>query len=159
MTQDELKQVLNYDATTGEFTWIKDTKNDCRGRRAGWVNGRGYRYITIDGLDYSASRLAWLWVHGCMPSKQIDHANRCKDDNRIENLRECTNAENCQNRRPVKNKLGLTGVYYDRGGYIARITINDRRIYLGKYSTAQLAHAAYVRAKRQYHLFHPDPVV
>jgi hypothetical protein len=159
MTQTELKQNLNYDPITGEFTWVKNTRNEHTGQRAGWMSGRGYRYITIDKHDYSASRLAWLWMYGYLPTKQIDHINRVKDDNRIENLRECTNAENCQNRRPPANKHGLTGINYHNGGYIARITINDRRIYLGKFSTPELAHAAYVRAKQQYHLFHPHPVI
>jgi hypothetical protein len=50
-------------------------------------------------LKYSAHRLAWFYVHGKWPQSGIDHRNGDIGDNRIENLREATQAQNCANKR------------------------------------------------------------
>ena len=72
-----------------------------RDQRAGTTShGKrgGYRKITIDGKVYSAARLAWFYKTGRWPDPEIDHINRIRDDNRWENLREATRADNLANR-------------------------------------------------------------
>jgi hypothetical protein len=48
---------------------------------------------------YYAHRLAWLWWFGEWPEGGLDHINRIRNDNRIDNLREATRSENQRNRR------------------------------------------------------------
>lgn len=82
--------------------------------------------------------------------RNLDHKNRDGLDNRKENLRECTHAENCRNRKTrIDSKIGLKGVHWknpskrDKGAWIARIQINEERITLGRFKTAEEAAKAY----------------
>lgn len=83
----------------------------------------------------------------------LDHINGNRADNRIANLREVPNAVNCQNKRaPLpKNKTGFLGVTRDAHGFRAAVMLNRRQHHLGRFDTAEAAHAAYVEAKRRLH--------
>ncbi len=77
MTQERLQELLAYDSSTGFFTWkIRKAIRLRAGDRAGYDHPSGYRYIKIDNRSYSEHRLAWLYVHGRLPSEEIDHINR-----------------------------------------------------------------------------------
>ena len=108
----------------------------------------------IDEREYSAHRLAWLYVHGAWPTGQIDHINGDRGDNRISNLRDVTPALNTQNQRRAarSNKSsGLLGVTANRGRWLAQISIGGKSRNLGRYATPEEAHAVYVAAKRVLH--------
>jgi len=99
ITVERLKELLNYNETTGAFTW-KVTPKSYRvavGDVAGGVHSKGYIHIKIDGVTRFAHRLAWLYVFGSLPKQQIDHINRIKTDNRISNLRDVSATENNRN--------------------------------------------------------------
>jgi hypothetical protein len=54
-------------------------------------------------------------AHGRWPEHDIDHRNGVRDDNRLENLREATNAQNTQNHgRPRTNPTDYHGVSFDK---------------------------------------------
>lgn len=57
------------------------------GSVAGVINEDGFVEIMIDGVEYLAHRLVWLYVHGNFPDGEIEHINGDKTDNRIQNLR------------------------------------------------------------------------
>ncbi len=157
ITQAELKARLSYDPETGVFHWrVKPSKRFPVGMVAGTIIG-GYCRIHMGGKTYGAHRLAWLYIHGHDPVNQIDYINGDPSDNRISNLREADAAQNSQNRRrPQKNNsTGLLGVAYDntKNRYRARIYINGKRTYIGKFKTPEEAHEAYVQAKRKHHPF------
>ena len=70
LTQERLREVLDYNPETGEFRWRarKGVPFWIRpGMLAGGNYGRGYRGITIDGRLYPTHRLAWLWMTGRWP--------------------------------------------------------------------------------------------
>ena len=58
ITQERLKELLNYCSETGLFTKAES------GELVGVDNGRGYITIFVSGASYRAHRLAWLYVHG-----------------------------------------------------------------------------------------------
>ena len=98
-----LKELLEYDAETGEFVWItKSSKYTHRikiGDSAGcWNKGHGYLGIWIDGQYYLAHRLAWFYHYGIFPEKVINHRNQDKTDNRIDNLEDVAQRTNTQSR-------------------------------------------------------------
>ena len=69
------------------------------GTRVGRIDNRsGYEVITWNNKAWKLHRLIWCWHHGQMPDNLIDHINRVRSDNRIENLRDVTYGENQLNR-------------------------------------------------------------
>lgn len=157
ITQDELKTKLDYNSETGKFVWkVKPSPRFPSGMNAGCVTNM-YVYITINGKRMAAHRLAWLYVHGEHPEHQIDHINGDPSDNRISNLRKATQFENAQNiRRPQKNNPhGSLGITYDphKKLWRARISVNNKRKYIGKYKSQEEAAQAYIDAKRLLHPF------
>lgn len=159
ITQERLKEMLSYDLETGVFRWKVKRGGVEIGSVAGSLNGHRYRYITVDGRNCRAHRLAWLFVHGVWPSKEIDHINGDKDDNRLENLREATRAENQRNvGMRSNNTTGFKGVYPYKDKYRALASHNGKLISLGYYATALLASDARIAfAKVNHREFYKPP--
>jgi len=91
---------------------------------------------------------------GAWPAGEIDHRDGAPGNNRWSNLRDIPHRQNIENRRRPnrQNKAGLLGVSSSRSGlYRARITVSGQCLLLGEFATAELAHAAYIDAKRQLH--------
>lgn len=136
ITQRKLKEILNYDKNTGIFTSKVN-----RGKRIkkGDVLGAlvdGYFCVMIYNKSYKLHRLAWLYVYGVYPNNQIDHKNRNKADNRIENLRDITQQKNCQNRsKRADNKSGVTGVYRNEknNNWVCGIRVDGKYYHLGSF--------------------------
>jgi hypothetical protein len=156
LTQQKLKELLDYNPNTGEFVWkIPCGQRAPVGAIAGSYN-QGYKFIKINGKKYSAHRLAWLYTHGQFPQNQLDHINRIRNDNRIDNLREVTNSENQQNVTPRKDNIsGIKGVEFHTATqkWQARIALNGKRIYLGLYNNIEDAIVARKQAEQIHHPF------
>lgn len=155
LTQERLKEVLDYDPGTGLFRWRSyRCGRALAGAVCGTDNGKGYLTIHIDLVHYKAHRLAWLYVHGVWPEDRIDHINGIKGDNRLANLREANKFTNSQNQRRAQshNKCGYLGVHQrDNGRFRASIRVNSKLLSLGTFDTPEHAHKAYVEAKRRLH--------
>ena len=152
LTAERLRQLVSYDRLTGEFTRLVKQSAVAA---SGWLDRNGHVRISVDGQVYAAHRLAFLYVTGQWPTGVVDHINGERADNRWENLRDVSMTVNQQNQRRAhkRNATGLLGVTFNkrRGKYQAQIAINGAYRYLGLYATADLAHAAYLAAKRQHH--------
>lgn len=117
----------------------------------------GYHVGAIKGIKYKAHRVIWAMHYGQWPTGQIDHINGDKSDNRIENLRDVTNRENCRNKRLFKaNTSGHVGVWLKKetGKWVAEITVNYKTIPLGTFATKEGAIARREQAELE-HGFHP----
>lgn len=156
LTQARLREVLAYDPATGAFTWnVMLSSRGPVGSVAGSYTRKGYWRVRIDGREYMAHRLAWLYVTGSWPTKQIDHRNTNRADNRFDNLRLATNSQNGGNRRlSSKNRTGFKGVSFAsrcaKRPYNAQISINGKSKNLGYYATPEAAHAAYLAAASEH---------
>lgn len=74
----------------------------------------------------------------------VDHINRDTTDNRRENLRLCTHAQNMQNSKVrAHSGTGVKGVQKHANRYRARIRDNGRQVTLGNFLTIEEAKAAY----------------
>lgn len=147
--------VINADDPNQYLRWNKlehRVRRIPHGEVAGCVFPNGYRKICVNGRSYQAHRLAFAYHYGRWPIYQIDHINGVRDDNRIENLREVTHAENHKNKKlPNTNKSGVPGVRLDRGKWVSAIYVGKRQqTYLGRYSCFLDAVAARYRAEREY---------
>ena len=153
ITAEEARERLAYDAQTGALTWLTHRSSSRIGRWAKCLDVRGYVQVNIKTVVYKGHRLAWLIHYGEWPDGDIDHINGIRDDNRIANLRAVSNRVNCQNKgnHSARGAVGLLGVHYYAGKWAAKIHVGKKQIYLGRFNSADLAHAAYVEAKRKYH--------
>lgn len=159
-TQIRVRELLEYDEKEGVFKWRVNRCNLKAGTVAGCMTKAGYSYIRIDKVLHTAHRLAWLYIHGELPAGQIDHINGDRSDNRIANLRTCTNSQNQQNRKQAQasSLIGVMGVsrHSDKKRpkpYQAHIKVNRVSKSLGYFATAEEAGAAYLNAKRNLHEF------
>lgn len=156
LTAERLRELVSYNPETGAFHWIVDKSSKARaGCRIGSAHTAGYLTVRVDGTAHLLHRLAWLYTHGRWPVDQIDHINGDRADNRLANLRECSNAQNCQNVRAHADGSGMIGASFDkrRGKWVAGIGVSGRRHFLGYFPTQREAHAAYLFAKARFHSF------
>jgi hypothetical protein len=86
ITLERLKEVVSYDAISGEFIRIDSGRGIRTGVSAGSFTQKGYRVIVIDKVVYLAQRLAWLFVYGEMPDGKITFKDEDPGNCRIENL-------------------------------------------------------------------------
>lgn len=158
LTQELLKERLSYDPGTGQFRARVKRKCLNIGDIAGSPSSKGYWRIKIDNREYSAHRLAWLYVHGRWPAKHLDHENRSRSDNRIGNLREAGFVENGQNRKLNRNNTsGFHGVCFDKRSAKRQASIGagGKTVYLGQFATPEAAAEAHIKAKAELHTFQP----
>ena len=144
LTQEELKEYLNYDLETGIFTWIKNPNGNKKLRST--IRQDGYKVIGFKYGKYLVHRLAWFYVYGKWPENQIDHINGNKSDNRICNLRTVTNRQNSSNRYMHRyGHLVGTAFHQQTQKWLAHIYVNGKNTHIGSFDTAIEAHKAYMQ--------------
>ena len=154
LTAKYVRSILTYSKKTGIFKWKHRSVRGFRsaGKIAGCADTSGHIQIKINGISYLAHRLAWLYVKGRWPSKQIDHENVTAADNRWQNLRRATHNDNTRNIGiPKHNTSGIKGVRLrsDSKKWNASIRVNRRLIALGCFGNKEEAHAAYCAAAKK----------
>ena len=149
-TQERLQELFEYSVVTGHLTW---KAGPYRGRVAGRERtyaGQTRRFAFVDKSLYSYPRLVWMWVTDADPEVlDVDHIDCDPLHNAWHNLRLATRAQNLANlRKPSNNTSGFKGACWDknRGLWLASIRHEGKHIYLGRYTTPEEAHAAYVEA-------------
>lgn len=128
-----------------------------RSRRWGLTKGKYTYYVTSRTRD-STGRVNTTFLHrGLMDPPEgmvVDHINGDGLDNRRENLRIVTVAQNNLNSRVRRDsQSGLKGAFYDsrKGTYYSRIKTDSGSIGLGTFATAEEAAEAYAKASARYH--------
>ena len=153
MNINDLREWISYNPATGDFTWIKTSGKGRVGSLAGTPHPKGYVAISVRRRQFLAHRLAWMFTHNEFPAVQIDHRNGIKTDNRIENLRLATNAQNHANRGAQCNSTsGVKGVYWfkPQGKWKAQIQVMGKSITIGYFDCKSDAVAARLRAEDKY---------
>lgn len=102
----------------------------------GSESGNGYLRVRIEGHLELAHRIVYAMNHGYWPENSIDHIDRDRQNNHINNLREESNQ--CQMRNAgtlSSNKSGVKGVSWDklRNKWIAQIMVYGKHTNLGYY--------------------------
>lgn len=149
---DWLREHLSYDESTGVITRLKSTSNSTKVGPITMHSKDGYILVCIASSRMPGHRVAWALHYGAWPTQVIDHINGVRDDNRISNLRDVSQAVNCRNVQGARrdNKSGgLLGAHFHRltGKYRSQIKVDGVRHELGLHETPEMANAAYMRAK------------
>ncbi|EPA6882664.1 HNH endonuclease signature motif containing protein [Pseudomonas aeruginosa] len=109
-------------------------------RQAGCEAGTvvsGYRMVKFSWGKVGSHRIAFLMHHGFLPA-EVDHINGDPLDNRIENLRAATHAENLRNiKTSTRNTSGQKGVSWHKksGKWSVGIRLNGRWAHLGLFAS------------------------
>lgn len=145
-----IEERCRVDLETGHIFWTSDRGKAKAGARADRQGTNGYRYLAIvfggKRLRLCAHRVVWALHNKRWPVGVIDHINRVKDDNRLENLRECAQSENVA-RRHMKARTLPRGVTYaahtnKTNPYMAQVKSRC----IGYFGTPEAASAAYESA-------------
>lgn len=141
LSQGMVALVSNEDyERVARFKWtLKRNGNRCYAYRRDYSNGG--RHIPLHRFILDAP-----------PEMEVDHINGDGLDNRRENIRLCTHSENSRNtNRASNNTSGYKGVSRDHrdGRWDSYITLNQRRIHIGRFGTAIEAARAYDAKARE----------
>jgi len=115
----------------------------------------GYPYVFIGSRKnhnyYFVHNVITLCYLGEKPhGYQTDHINSIRTDNRLENLQYITQQQNTQKRKTM-NGRNVKGYTLKNGKYVAKITVDYKKFYLGSYDTEEEARQAFIDAKLKYH--------
>lgn len=132
ISQDEIKEWFEY--RDGFLYWKKDNgTHGKRGNIAGGFRSKKHPYwlIGFKKKRHHAHRLIWIYFNGDIPDEmEIDHINKDKTDNRIENLRIVTHGQNGINKDCSKNNIYK--IHKTKSGvimYYARVRHNGERYF------------------------------
>ena len=134
LKREDVEEYLEY--RDGHLWWIDPTSNKVKkGQRFGCKDSNKYIRGSLKSQKYYEHSLIWFYHYGIWPKDQLDHINGIRDDNRIENLRECNNQQNSKNSAmKSSNTSGSTGVYWSKRDrrWIGEVMIGGNKIYIGR---------------------------
>lgn len=152
LTAQRLRELLDYNDSTGVFTWRATRKGHVKvGDSAGYFRKDRYVIIGLDGKTYLGHRLAWLYMHDTWPSMYIDHIDGNPTNNKIENLRDVDPTTNGQNRRVLirKTLTGFLGVdEYRPGIWGVRLKVNGKIVKLSGLASKDAAEECSVALRK-----------
>jgi hypothetical protein len=161
LTQERVQHLFTYDKENGLLIRNFKTGRALAGTSSFAKDKDGYHIVGIDNKLYRTHRVIWLYVYGEFPSGFLDHINRNRTDNRIENLREVSKAQSRENIGVARsNKCGLKGIWLHKQTkkWCASICSNGKKIHLGSFDLIEDAYAAYQKAAFLYHTLNPMSV-
>lgn len=139
--EDLLKEKFYHE--DGEIKRISARGLTKAGEPIGSVNPNGYVYITssLNGRSFAIKRahVVWFFVHGTWPI-ELDHKDRNRQNDRIDNLLHVTFLENNQNKGLYKtNTSGVVGLSFDKEKKKWRAREKNSRRHLGYFSSKEEA--------------------
>lgn len=147
-------EVFKYEPTAGEiFNKVQRNTRAKASTKVGWMNDSGYLITTVCTKKYRLHHIVWMMHNGSIPEGyEIDHINRLRSDNRIENLRLATRHEQNLNLSCRVSKSGETGVVFNKkdAKWQAQIGFKGQHIYLGQFKEKGDAIAARKSAEVQF---------
>ena len=155
LTYDLVRELFDYDPSG----WLRWKESPRYGIEAGEVAGnydphRGYYVLMVYGESYLLHRVIFLWHHGYMPEGITDHEDRCRVNNKIDNLRDISRT--CNNRNCVvrsDSKTGVCGVFWHSQSrkWEAKIRVNTVGYTLGRYDECDFDLAVMARHAAEIH--------
>lgn len=143
LTKEYLLHLFDYDREHGKLIWKNPLRETKRGIKTGKVVGiiKGKRFVVpIGDRKIGLCHIVWFLETGKWPVR-VTHKNGFEWDTRFENL------------KPFKSRTPHTntqypGTFYEksRDKWVAEITYNNKKTWLGRFDTQANAHVAYKKA-------------
>lgn len=114
-------------------------------------SGRLYRMVPLNGTKWMYNRILWTYFNGDIPKgMQVDHINGDSLDDRLDNYRLATHAQNVHNSKLRAGASGLPGANrvsnkYSKKKWSSAILINGKRVFLGYFETPEEASKCYLK--------------
>lgn len=150
----KLRELFEPDFESGLLYRKTRQSNNMAGTMAGSLNKQGYMRVGIDGRQEYVHRVLWAMYYGIPSNKTIDHIDTNRSNNKITNLREATQSQQCHNMNtPKHNTSGVKGVSFCKltGKYRAELKVNKIRVFDKKFNTIEEAREALVEARKEFH--------
>ena len=139
----------------GALVYKDNYKNNKQGAVAGYIDtSTGYVRVSMgkNKKEY-AHRIVW-YIHNEETADYVDHINGCRHDNRIENLRSCTQLENTRNRHNAPERVHKLprNVYRQANNqFRVAMTINNVYKHIGSFSSLEEATEQAKKAREEYY--------
>tara|TARA_R110000803_G_scaffold4267_1_gene14551 strand:+ start:597 stop:1085 length:489 start_codon:yes stop_codon:yes gene_type:complete len=114
------------------------------------INPNGYLVTRLNSKNFYYHRIVYWFAHEDFDilhydnTKVIDHIDRDKSNNKLENLRLIPFQHNLWNQK-------ARGWCLLKGRYVAQVCVDGKHHYLGTYDTSGEAHSAYLEGKKKHH--------
>ena len=151
VTQERLKDLFEYQ--DGTFircsTGIKIVAN---------FGGKRYLRVFVDGKPRSLHRMIYIWHYG-IPKNNINHIDGDRANNKIENLREATQQQNCLNRKhQATSKSPYKNVYLQSPtdnaewtrNWVVSVNVAGKRKYIGSFEDLELPDLVVTEARNKF---------
>ena len=128
-----LHELLEY--RDGELYWKKRRAGVQFNKPVGYVTKQGYKRVEANGKSYAVHRLVYMMFNKWLP-EQLDHIDCNKLNNKIENLRPASSAENSSNRKlRCDNKYQTKNIYFDKvhEKWVVQVRKHGKSHYFGRY--------------------------
>jgi hypothetical protein len=141
-SKEYLNEVFDYDASSGTLVRKKTGKPAVH---RSFAQERWRSMVMVGGIRFQHSRLVWAWHHGDPGDRQVDHVDRDRRNDRIENLRLATFSQNNANRRALKG-------YWKQGNrWVVRVMKDRKNHHGGCFATEEEAASAAKKLRLSLH--------
>lgn len=152
LTQQQIIDLFEY--KDGHLYWKQSTSTKIKeGSLAGSLSNRGYYQVGVGKKTYLVHRIAFLYVHGWLP-ETLDHVDGNRQNNRIENLRPATRAQNNRNARVRKDSVsGVKNVKWHKPlkKWLVSLRIDNKPSHIGVFEDLELANLVASEFRDKYH--------
>ena len=150
ITQQQLLDSFDY--KDGNLYWKIAKPKTVIGKFAGSKLSNGYYHVQLNGKFILNHRAIFFMHNGFLP-KYVDHIDGDPSNNKIENLREVTAAQNSWNQKYTNSASGVKGVTWNKQvkKWQPQIRANGKKYYLGRFSNLDDAIDVYNDAAKRLH--------
>lgn len=159
-SKEYLLECFEYNSESGDLYWkvrpithfssssiSKQINSKHANTKAGHISTNGYVSVFLGRRQIAVHRIIWKIITGSDPiGIWIDHKNRIKTDNRFENLRLATQAENSRNRN---RKNQCVTLHKKTNKWQASVSKLGKSYYLGLFANKEDAISAANKARKE----------